>query len=216
MVRRTLGIWAILLSVACIACAASAGSLNLVCDGNSKKTADGYVVRVPKRPKMNNTTAGVTFSPDCKEIAGKQIRFSAEMRYSDIGSDVTGSHVGGKILVAFSDGGATRYVTTPALMGTSKEWKTYSLNVEVPVDVKTFSVAYGIQQAYGTLEVRNPRMDFVTIGLHDDASKTAIPVSEIALGWNGKLKNDILTVTVPKRVPMPNQTPGATITLNLD
>ena len=213
---RTLWIGVILFSVVTIVCAASAGSLDLVCDGNSKKTADGYVVRVPKRPQMTNTTAGVTLSPDCKEIAGKQIRFSAEMRYTDIGSDATGNHVGGKILVAFNNGGATRYVTTPALVGTSKEWKTYSLNVEVPVDVKTFSVAYGIQQAYGTLEVRNPRMDFVTIGLHDDASKTAIPVSEIALGWNGKLKDDILTVTVPKRVPMPNQTPGATITLNLD
>ncbi len=184
--------------------------------GCSRLSASEYVVRVAKRNDIPNTTAGLVFKPDMKLIAGKAVKFSADLRSIGIASDVSGEHVGGKILISYKDGSGMRFYATPSLTGTSAEWQNFSHKLEIPADAAELTVTFGIQQGYGTLEVRNPRMDFVTFGLPADGAKTPIPMDDIILGGNAKVNGDILTVNIPKRIPMPNQTLGGSVRLNLD
>ncbi|MBQ8755951.1 MAG: cellulase family glycosylhydrolase [Lentisphaeria bacterium] len=188
----------------------------LVLDGNSKKSVEGYVVRMPKRKSLPNTTTGITYKPEMKQIAGKIVVFSADMRYNDVGSDAQGSHVGGKILITYKGGdGRMRFLASPSVTGTDTEWKKHSFTLEVPADARDFRVVFGLQQSWGTLEVRKPDMTLLSFGPAAGEVKTAFPENVFALGRHSKFKDGILTVKVPKQVPMPNETLGATVVLNL-
>ncbi len=174
-----------------------------------------YVVRVAKRENMPNTTAGIVFKPSVKQIAGKVVSFSADMRCTGIASSAAGDHVGGKILISFKCGSGMRFYATPSLTGTADEWKNFSRRLEIPADAADLSVTFGIQQGWGTLEVRNPRMDILSCGLPEDGAKTPIPMELIVLDSGVKRNGDVLSVTVPKRASMPNSTPGGSVALDL-
>ena len=184
--------------------------------GSSRIRASEYIVRVPKRNQIANTTPGLFFKPDLRKIAGKAIVFSAEMRCTDIASDAKGNHIGGKILVSYKDvSGRPYYLSSRSITGTSVEWKNCSIRLNVPNDAKELCVVFGIQQGWGTLEIRNPRMDFIAFGLDDGAAKATIPLDRILPGQYCKIKGNILSVTIPKRIPMPNETLGGFLALDL-
>lgn len=184
--------------------------------GCSRVGDDGYVVRVPKCSGMPNTTAGIAFAPDMAQIAGKAVRFSAELRCSGIASEVYGSHVGGKLLISWRDGAGMHFCSTVSLVGTVSEWKKYSYQLEVPADAEELTVTLGIQQAWGILEVRNPEMELVAFGLPADGAKTMIPMEAVIAGRNASINGGVISVNVPKRIPTPNQTLGAMVVLELE
>ena len=82
-----------------------------------------YTVTVPKHPNPPNGTRGVVLKLDPKKVAGKAIRYRAEMRWRGIGSDTSGSHIGGKILgTHHNTAGVGRWTASPSLLGTEQEW----------------------------------------------------------------------------------------------
>lgn len=206
----------------CLLCCGNAGAELIppkeivVPAGCSRVSGSEYIVRVPKRSNIPNTTAGLVFTPDMKQIAGKAVCFSADLRCKDIASDAEGEHVGGKLLVSYRDGSGMRFFATPSLTGTAAGWKNYSRRLEIPADAEDLTVTIGIQQGWGTLEVRNPSMDFVTFGLPADGAKTPIPMEAIITGGVARIDGDVLSVNIPKRIPTPNQTLGGLVVLNLE
>ena len=105
----------------CLLCCGNAGAELIpskeivVPAGCSRVSGSEYIVRVPKRSNMPNTTAGLVFTPDMKQIAGKAVCFSADLRCKDIASDTEGDHVGGKLLVSYRDGSGMRFSPRPLL-----------------------------------------------------------------------------------------------------
>ncbi len=185
--------------------------------GCIKTGEDEYRVGVARRANISNTTAGMVFAPDVRKIAGKVVRFSADMRCNEIASDAEGNHVGGKILVVCKDSaGRLKFYGTKPMTGTVSDWQNQSVTVPLPVDAKEVSVTFGIQQGWGQLGVRKPGMDILTCGLPEDGAKTPIPLELIVLDSAAKRNGDILSVKVPKRANMPNMTPGGVINLDLE
>ncbi len=130
--------------------------------GKDAAYCDGiYTVTVPLTANLPNVTRGVRFGLDPRRFAGQSVRFCAEMRYRDIGSDTTGQHVGGKILGAYQNAfEVASYTASRSLLGTDQSWQTVSYFCEYPAGMKSGSVVFGLQQAWGTLEFRNPTMEF--------------------------------------------------------
>ncbi len=175
-----------------------------------------YLVGVSKRANIANTTPGMVFTPDVKKIAGKAVKFSADLRCREIASDAEGEHIGGKILIVCKDSaGNLRFYGTKPMTGTVSDWQHQFVNLEIPANTKEVSVVFGIQQGWGQLDVRNPRMDFVTFGLPADGAKTPIPMDAVVLSHTAKINGDVLSVNIPKRVPMPNETIGGSVFLDL-
>ncbi len=147
------------LSCMCSAIAAEIPASKIVVPAGCARTnTNEYVVKVPQRSNMPNSTVGLVFRPSARQLAGKTVVFSAEMRGTDIASDAAGSHIGGKILVSYQDGEGMRYLASKFLTGTAEEWEKYSCELYVPADARNMTVTFGIQQGWGTLEVSNPSM----------------------------------------------------------
>ncbi len=199
--------------------------------GVSKKGGNEYLVQVPKQDKMRSTTIGPIFRPSMRKIGGKAVTFSAEMRYSGIGSNVKGEHVGGKILIAYQDGPHMRYFATPSLTGTSSEWKKYTREIIVPATAKNLMVTFGIQQGWGTLDVRNP--DWVIKEAHEasnSAGRPIPPAQSFVQSANGEpvtlkpemfdmgkfasVKGNNIIVNIPKTPNITNSTRGAVLRMN--
>ncbi len=198
------------LSCMCSAIAAEIPASKIVVPaGCSRKSATEYVVRVPQRSNIPNTTAGLNFTPDVRQLAGKTVTFSADLKSSGIGSDASGSHVGGKILIACRDSsGYTGYLATKSITGTSDDWQNCSIEVNVPANAVSLNVVFGIQQGWGTLEIRNPRMDYDAPAAKS-SGPALIPASKIVVpaGCSRKSANEY-TVRVAQRGSMPNTTAG--------
>lgn len=184
--------------------------------GCSRSGESEYVVRVPVRANVPNTTPGIVFRPDVARLAGKAVSFSADLRGEDIGSDAKGDHVGGKILVSCKDGDGMHFFATASLTGTSSEWRNYSCRLEIPVNATDLSMTIGIQQGWGTLEVRNPSMELISVGLPADGAKTPIPMEAVITGSTARIDGEVLYVEIPRRVPTPNQTYGGFVSLDLE
>ena len=98
-------------------------------NANTVKSGNVYIVTIPKKAGIANQTIGLQFCPDRNTIAGKLVRFSAEIKYSNIASDATGAHVGAKLLVSFKEHNRMKFFSTASLTGSCDEWKKYTLNV---------------------------------------------------------------------------------------
>ncbi len=121
-----------------------------------------YTVTVPRHSNPPNETRGVVLKLDPGRVAGKTIRYRAEMRWRGIGSDTTGKHVGGKILgVYHNTAGVGRWTASPSLIGTEENWQEVSYVCQYPRALKSASITYGIQQGWGVLEFRNPTMEIL-------------------------------------------------------
>lgn len=121
-----------------------------------------YTVTVPKHPNPPNGTRGVVLKLDPKKVAGKAIRYRAEMRWRGIGSDTSGSHIGGKILgTHHNTAGVGSWTASPSLLGTEQEWQEVSYFCQYPRALKSASITFGIQQGWGVLEFRNPTMEIL-------------------------------------------------------
>ncbi len=130
-------------------------------DGNSTFHDGVFTVTIPKTPGITNETRGIRLKRAAK-FAGKSVRIRAEMRWRNIESDAVGPHVGGKILSAFRKAdGSAEYYFSRILTGNSKDWEEVSTFCSFPADLKSASVAFGIQQAWGVLEIRNPTWEYV-------------------------------------------------------
>jgi glycoside hydrolase family 5 len=211
-------IWGICVSSLCNAVADVIPSSELMRPAGCLKTGENeYMVGVAKRNNISNTTPGLLFTPDIKMVAGKAVVFSADMRCSGIASDAKGEHVGGKILVSYKDSsGRMRFYATKSMIGTIPEWHKQFIKLNIPADAENLAIIFGIQQGWGKLEVRNPRMDIVRFGLPANGAKTAIPMDMLVANSFSRIKDGIVTVNIPKRVPMPNQTLGASVNLDLE
>ena len=117
-------------------------------------------VTVEKKGGIQNLTLGPVWNVPVKEFAGKTLTISAEMRSENVDSDAANIHFGGKIQVAtFLENGKILWNVTPVIRGNT-DWKKYTLNVNVPRDgVKGMAVTFGLQQAWGKLEMRNITVD---------------------------------------------------------
>lgn len=121
-----------------------------------------YTVTVPKHPNPPNGTRGVVLKLDPKKVAGKAIRYRAEMRWRGIGSDTSGSHIGGKILGSLRNfAGVGSWTASPSLVGTEEKWQEVSYFCQYPRALKSASITFGIQQGWGVLEFRNPTMEIL-------------------------------------------------------
>lgn len=121
-----------------------------------------YTVTVPKHPNPPNETRGVSLRLDPKKVAGKAIRFRAEMRWRGIASDTTGRHIGGKILGSLRNfAGVGSWTASPSLVGTEEKWQEVSYFCQYPRALKSASITFGIQQGWGVLEFRNPTMEIL-------------------------------------------------------
>ena len=72
------------------ATAAPIPASNIRLGANGSRNGNVYTVTVPQKEGIANQTVGLQYSPDRKAIAGKMIRFSAELKYSGIASDDSG------------------------------------------------------------------------------------------------------------------------------
>ena len=121
-----------------------------------------YTVTVPKHPNPPNGTRGVVLKLDPEKVAGKAIRYRAEMRWRGIGSDTTGPHIGGKILGTYHNtAGVGSWTASPSLVGTEEKWQAVSYFCQYPRALKSASITFGIQQGWGMLEFRNPTMEIL-------------------------------------------------------
>ena len=121
-----------------------------------------YIVTVPQCTNPPNETRGVTLKLNPRKVAGKAIRYRAQMRWRGIGSDTTGKHIGGKILGFYrNSAGVGSWNASPSLVGTREEWQEISFFCMYPRALKQASVTFGIQQGWGILEFRNPSMEII-------------------------------------------------------
>lgn len=187
------------------------------------KKGNVYIVTVPVKDHIPNQTIGLQFCPDRNKIAGKKLRFSAEMKYSGIASDASGTHVGAKLLVSYKDNAGRKFFSIPSLSGSDSEWKKYTMDVQVPADPTSFSdftLHIGIQQAWGILYIRNPEMEISNIqpmsfSLPEDIGPVAIPIGNIA-GDFVRHDGDTLVVEIPKKKNITNETRGGELVLDMD
>ncbi len=189
---------------------------------NGSRNGNVYIVKVAKKAGIANQTIGLQFTPDRKAIAGKRIRFSAELKYSGIASDVTGGHVGAKLMLTFKEKGSRKFLSTPSLTGSCNEWKTYSLDMHMPGDPDAFSdftLYVGIQQAWGSLQIRNLRMDVVV----ETPKRFSIPEGTtgavnvpLKMLSGAKIVGDTVVVEVAPRKAITNETRGATLALDME
>lgn len=123
-----------------------------------------YVVTVPKHPNPPNETRGVVLKLNPQQVAGRTICFRARMRWYDIGSDINGSHVGGKILGYYANlMGVGSWTASRSLVGTEKAWQEISYVCQFPRALKEVEITFGIQQGWGTLEFRDPIMEVMPV-----------------------------------------------------
>ncbi len=222
-------LWVIAVSALCRAGAEIIPAQNLKFQaGALKKGENEYIVKVPKKEKMPNSTIGLVFRPSMKQIAGKSVTISAGFRCSGIASNASGDHVGGKILISYQDGSNMRYFATKSLTGTSSEWQKFSRKLDIPANAKNMTVTFGIQQGYGTLEVRNPDMEISAASPGANRPKPAVqsfvqsangePLTltpdMFDLGNFAGVKDGSVVVTVPKTPGITNQTRGAILRIN--
>lgn len=120
------------------------------------KFEDGVcIVKIPEKKNIANDTRGISLK-NTAALAGKAVRFSAEVRYFGIGSDTKGQHVGGKILlVCRNSAGVPTYYSSQTLLGTNDQWQKLTAFCAFPSDMQKAAVVFGIQQAWGTMEFRN-------------------------------------------------------------
>ncbi len=194
--------------------------------GSTRKGAAEYIVNVAKRGKMPNSTIGIVFRPSVRQLAGKAVVFSAEMRCTDIASDAAGDHIGGKILVSYQDGEGMRYFASGSLTGTSADWTKYSCGLDVPADARDLTVTFGIQQGWGTLEIRNPdwKISAAAVRRPKPGIQNFVPKANgepitltpnmFDLGKFASEKGDGIVVTVPETPGISNATRGAVLRLN--
>ncbi len=130
-----------------------------------------YTVYIYKRPEIENETVGVMWKISPQKYAGKVVRISAEVRTEGIASDTKGAHVGAKILITcVNQGGGCTWFPSQILSGTHSEWQKISAVCSVSDSLKTIGVVFGIQQAWGKLEFRNP-----TIEVMEDKNALSVP-----------------------------------------
>lgn len=189
---------------------------------SSETTFNGgmYTVIVPQQKNIPNRIIGpsITLNPD--KFLGRRIRVSAEMRYTGIRSDVTGAHVGAKILVIWKKSNdMLRYCPSPSLLGASNGWQKIELDCTFPAKMKSLNFIFGIQQAWGKLEIRNPQYEIldeprVPVKISAKAGVVPLKPSLFECGRFGTVNGDTLTVRVPEKTGITNQTRGANLRLD--
>ena len=119
-----------------------------------------YTVYIYPRPEIENETVGVMWKLSPQKYAGKTIRISAEMRTEGIASDNKGQHVGAKILITcINPGGGCTWFPSRILTGTHPKWEKVSAVCSVSGNLKSVGVVFGLQQAWGKMEFRNPTIE---------------------------------------------------------
>lgn len=120
-----------------------------------------FIVNIPKTPGISCETRGITFRLPLKKFEGKWCTFRAELRATNIQSDVTDPYWGGKIL-GFSRSLDTSTFFTDAILRGNTDWKKVSIFCDFPPELETGWVCFGIQQGWGKLEIRNIEYEFYT------------------------------------------------------
>lgn len=123
-----------------------------------------FTVSLPRVQHTVNQTRGATVVLDPAKFRGKTILVRAEMRCKGIESDVSGRHVGGKILVHYRDLQGNFYFSSmPPLLGDEEQWKNITVLCDFPKNIQAATLVFGIQQGWGTLEFRNPRYEELNV-----------------------------------------------------
>ena len=125
-------------------------------DAAVNKNNSIVTVNIPKKHHISNETRGAVITFDMKSLKNKVVCVKAQVRYTEVGSDTQGPHVGVKLLCDFSSPHSGRtFVFSPSCIGSSNGWQ--NLEVYCPLNefITEARVILGLQQAWGKAEFRN-------------------------------------------------------------
>ncbi|MBR0458727.1 MAG: cellulase family glycosylhydrolase [Victivallales bacterium] len=124
-------------------------------------------VHIPETPGITNQTRGANFSLPAKELAGKSVELSLEMRFKDVATDNKGRNCGAKAMMRITTAGTISYQSSARQLGTHWEWTPISIFVTFREKLENLQILLGIQQGWGTVEFRNVRWRFAELKYSD-------------------------------------------------
>ena len=118
-----------------------------------------FSVQIDPQKQISNGTRGAELKLPLDKIRGKNIILRAKMRGIGIDSNVDANHVGGKILAVVTAGGKTRYIGSQTVIGDTDFQDVYVV-CPIPANAEKASFTFGLQQAWGRLEFKEPVCEF--------------------------------------------------------